>query len=138
MHLVRLSDSQDTQVADATAPAFSADSRWVAYQIDPNSGGRGGRGGRGGGAPAGAPAGQGTRGGQGAAPVVPRRVELRNLETGAVQAWQDMQSFTFAGTSCMGAPIRTVDASSAATAYPNWSPTEGDGFKYTCWRPTVL
>ena len=34
-----------------------------------------------------------------AAPAIPRRVELRNLATGAVQAWQDMQSFTFAGTS---------------------------------------
>jgi dienelactone hydrolase len=103
MHLVRLSDNQDTEVANATAPAFSADSRWVAYQIDPASSGRGGRGGRGGGAsggatPAGAPNTQGGRGTP-AAPTPPRRVELRNLETGAVQAWQDMQSFTFAGTS---------------------------------------
>src|SRR3982751_3699527 len=47
MHLVRLADNQDTEVANATAPAFSADSRWVAYQVDPNPGGRGGRGGRG-------------------------------------------------------------------------------------------
>src|SRR4029079_9052050 len=37
--------------------------------------------------------------GQGGAPAQPRRVELRNLETGAVQSWQDMQAFTFAGTS---------------------------------------
>jgi dienelactone hydrolase len=104
MHLVRLSDNQDVEIANATAPAFSADSRWVAYQIDPNVGGRGGRGGRGGGgggaAPGGAtPGGQNARGGQGGPPAQPRRVELRNLETGAVQTWQDMQSFTFAGTS---------------------------------------
>ena len=41
----------------------------------------------------------GTRGGQGTPPAPPRRVELRNLATGAVQSWQDMQSFTFAATS---------------------------------------
>ena len=29
----------------------------------------------------------------------PRRVELRNLVTGAVQSWQDIQTFSFAGTS---------------------------------------
>src|SRR4051794_18004262 len=82
MHLVRLDKNQDTEIANATSPAFSADSRWVAYQIDPGAGGRGGRGGRGGGAPAGgAPAAQGARGGQGGPPTTPRRVELRNLET---------------------------------------------------------
>lgn len=32
-------------------------------------------------------------------PQQPRRVELRNLATGAVQSWQDMQSFSFASTS---------------------------------------
>ena len=32
-------------------------------------------------------------------PLQPRRVELRNLATGAVQSWQDMQSFTFAANS---------------------------------------
>ena len=99
MHLVRLDNNQDLEIPNASSPAFSSDSRWVAYQVDPNSGGRGGRGGRGGGAgaPAGAtPGGQGTRGGP---PAQPRRVELRNLETGAIQSWQDMQSFAFAGTS---------------------------------------
>jgi hypothetical protein len=45
LHILRLDNNQDVEVANATAPAFSADSRWVAYQIDPNSGGRGGRGG---------------------------------------------------------------------------------------------
>ncbi len=55
MHLVRLDNGQDLEVQNASAPAFSADSKWVAYQIDPASGGgRGGRGGRGGGAAGGA------------------------------------------------------------------------------------
>ena len=102
MHLVRLDNGQDTEIQNATAPAFSGDSKWVAYQIDPGGGGRGGRGGRGGGggAPGAAtPGGQNARGGQGGPPAQPRRVELRNLETGAVQSWQDMQAFTFAGTS---------------------------------------
>jgi poly(3-hydroxybutyrate) depolymerase len=105
MHLVRLDNNQDVEIPNATAPAFSADSRWVAYQIDPNPGGRGGRGGRGGGGGGGGapgattPGGQNARGGQGGPPAQPRRVELRNLETGAVQSWQDMQAFTFAATS---------------------------------------
>lgn len=95
MHLLRLSDNKDIEVANASAPAFSADSRWIAYQVEPVSAGRGGRGGRGGGAPGG-----GT-GGAGAASnnaQQPRRVELRNLETGQIQSWQDVQSFTFAAT----------------------------------------
>jgi dipeptidyl aminopeptidase/acylaminoacyl peptidase len=103
LHLLRLDTNQDVEVANASAPAFSADSKWIAYQVDPNSGGRGGRGGRGGGggAPAGgaAPAGQGGRANPNTPPAPPRRVELRNLATGAVQAWQDIQSFTFSGTS---------------------------------------
>jgi dipeptidyl aminopeptidase/acylaminoacyl peptidase len=104
MHLHRLDNDQEIQVANASAPAFSADSRWLAYQVDPaNAGGRGGRGGRGGAAPAGAPGaatpGTGGRGNQGGAPATPRHVELRNLATGEVQSWQDVQSFTFSATS---------------------------------------
>ena len=34
-----------------------------------------------------------------ARPAQPTRVELRNLATGAVQSWQDIQSFTFSPTS---------------------------------------
>ena len=72
-------------------------------QVDASGGGRGGRGGRGGGGggaqPGGAAPGQNARGGTGAAPTPPRHVELRNLATGAVQSWQDIQSFTFAATS---------------------------------------
>ena len=96
MHLLRLDTNQDVEVAQATNPAFSNDSKWVAYQIDPaNAGGRGGRGrGGAGGAPA---PGAATPNTQPNTP--PRRVELRNLSTGTVQAWQDVASFTFSASS---------------------------------------
>ena len=145
LHLVRLDNSQDVEVPNATGGTFSSDSKWIAYVVDP-SGGRGGRGGRGNGGggnppadtpppadpsvPPGAPAppatptqtppttppatvpgetppattapapgtpGQapGARGGNAARPEQPTRVELRNLSTGAVKSWQDIQSFTF-------------------------------------------
>lgn len=94
LHLLNLATSQDVAVEHGTGGAFSADSKWIAYQIDPG-GGRGGRGARGGGGavtPAAAPAAP-------AAPTPPRRVELRNLQTGAIKSWQDIQSFTFSATS---------------------------------------
>jgi dienelactone hydrolase len=129
LHLLNLGTNQDIEVPNGTGGRFSADSRWIAYVVDP-SGGRGGRGGRGattptggggppgGGAPSdnvatpgGAPAGGGSQGGQGtqpgggqagqagrgaaAPPPPPQRVELRNLATGAVQSWQNIESFTF-------------------------------------------
>ncbi len=105
LHILDLETNQDVEVPNATGGIFSPDSRWIAYQVDP-SGGRGGRGGRGrGGAPpAGgetqtvAPGSQG-RGAGTEAPTPPRRVELRNLANGAVQAWQDIESFTFSANS---------------------------------------
>jgi dipeptidyl aminopeptidase/acylaminoacyl peptidase len=115
LHLLNLETDQRVEVADATGGTFSGDSRWLAYQIDPGGrgGGRGGRRG-GGGAPAAEPqqppptppttppptttAPQGRGAGATAAPS-PRRVELRNLQTGAVRSWQDIQTFTFAATS---------------------------------------
>ncbi len=56
LHIVNLETNADVTVANATAPAFSSDSRWIAYQIDPGAG-RGGRGGRGGGGGGAAPGG---------------------------------------------------------------------------------
>jgi dipeptidyl aminopeptidase/acylaminoacyl peptidase len=146
LHLVRLDSGQQTEIANATSPVFSADSKWIAYQVDP-TGGRGGRGRRGAGAenqpgpggdtavPPGSPTAQlppnpaqatttpgqnpatqapppappnappqpsdaqGERG-RGAAPAgQPTRVELRNLATGAVKSWQDMQGFVFSPNS---------------------------------------
>ena len=100
LHIVRLDSNQDVEVQNASDPVFSADAKWLAYQIDP-SGGRGGRGGRGGDATTDStvPGGQTERAGASTPPAPPRRVELRNLETGAVQSWRDVQSFTFSATS---------------------------------------
>jgi len=105
LHILNLETNQDIEVAIATGAIFSPDSRWIGYQVDP-SGGRGGRGGRGRGAttpPGGeAPgAGQGAQG-RGSTPETatpPRHVELRNLATGAVQSWQNIESFTFSANS---------------------------------------
>ena len=119
LHLVNLETNQHVEVADASGGNFSADSKWIAYTVDPSAGGRGGRGGRAGGAtpPATPPAttppappappapgtdAQAPAQGRGAAatpPAPPRRVELRNLATGAVKSWQDIQSFQFSPTS---------------------------------------
>lgn len=107
LHLVKLGTSEpDITVPDATGALFSADSQWIAYQVDPGGGRAGGRGA--GTAAPGAPPqdqptgvapGSQTSRGRGGAPAVPRRVELRNLSTGAVQAWQDVQSFSFSPNS---------------------------------------
>src|SRR5262249_39045047 len=109
LHLLNLGTNQDVEIANGSAGAFSADSKWFAYQVDPSAG-RGGRGGRGAGGGGGATGGgQGAGGGadnaqsggaaaQGgrganAQPQPPRRVELRNLQTGAVaKQWQDIAS----------------------------------------------
>ncbi len=124
LHLLNLGTSQEVEIADATGGKFSADSRWMAYIVDA-SGGRGGRGGRGGpstppaggsdqtgpapgsaqatpGAGQGTPgSGQGAQGGRGGTtpPTPPRRAELRNLATGAVQSWLNVESFTFSANS---------------------------------------
>jgi len=112
LRLRNLDTNQDVEIAHASNPTFSADSRWLVYQVDSmpqRPSGRGGRaGGAGGGAPdtaapppqtpTGQPAGQ--AGGRGAtAPTPLRRFELRELATGATQVWKDMQSATFAATS---------------------------------------
>ena len=117
LHLLKLDTNQDVAIPDATGGTFSADSKWFAYQIDPAAG-RGARGGRAGGggggnatpaptpavtepgaAPAGGQGAQAGRGGTTTPPAPPRRVELRNLSTGAIQSWQDIQSFTFSANS---------------------------------------
>jgi dipeptidyl aminopeptidase/acylaminoacyl peptidase len=129
LHLRNLATDDEITVEHATGGTFSPDSKWLAYQVDPGAAqrARAGRGGQGGAGttPPGAPAtpppatppatpppatgppatgaqpatpqGQGARGG--AAAIPPRRVELRNLETGEVRSWQDIGSFTFAPTS---------------------------------------
>jgi dipeptidyl aminopeptidase/acylaminoacyl peptidase len=119
MHIVNLETNADTIVKDATAPAFSPDSQWVAYQVDPGAAQRARQARAGNSGPGNAPTGntpstqpspgqtapapgqtgpEGRRGG-GSAPIPPRRVDLRNLATGAVRSWEDIGTFTFAPTS---------------------------------------
>ncbi len=119
MHIVNLETNADVSVNDTSLPVFSPDSHWLAYQVDPGAAqrarqSRGGSGGVGnapsGSAPStqpapgqtepasGQPGQQGQRGG-GAAPIPPRRVELRNLATGAVRSWEEIGTFAFAPTS---------------------------------------
>jgi len=106
LHILNLETHQDVEVPNATGGIFSPDSLWIAYQVDP-SGGRGGRGGRGRGgtSPAGAGDAQGGaagaqgRGSGAETPTPPRRVELRNLATGALQSWQEIESFAFSANS---------------------------------------
>jgi acetyl esterase/lipase len=101
LHILRLDTNQDIEVPNANGASFSADSRWVVYQVDsvPARGGRGGRGAQA--APvdtttATAPNPQGGRGGTTGGQ--PRRVELRELASGRTRAWQDMQAGAFSPT----------------------------------------
>jgi hypothetical protein len=48
LHLLNLDTNQDVTVTDGTGPAFSSDSKWIGYIVDPGQG-RGGRAGRAGG-----------------------------------------------------------------------------------------
>jgi dipeptidyl aminopeptidase/acylaminoacyl peptidase len=103
LHLVNLDTGGEVTVADATDATFSPDSKWLAYQVDPAAaeharGGRGGASGQAANAAQTGEAGQPARGGS-SATVPPRRLELRNLETGAVRSWQDIGTFAFSATS---------------------------------------
>ncbi len=113
LHLLNLGTGQEVTVADATDATFSPDSAWVAYQVDPGAAQRA-RASRSStnapaepGAPATTPAqpaatppqaGPPARA-EAAAAIPPRRVELRNLATGAVRSWQDIGTFAFSATS---------------------------------------
>lgn len=112
LRLRNLASDQEIEVPNASSPVFSPDSRWIAYSVEPPPPTRGGRGAGADSAatppsatppgttpPATTPAApQGGRAG-GPAAVTPRRWELRELATGKVQAWQDMQSAVFSPTS---------------------------------------
>jgi dipeptidyl aminopeptidase/acylaminoacyl peptidase len=102
LHILNIENNQDLEVPNASGGTFSPDSRWIAYQVDP-SGGRGGRGGRGRAtttpAPSDTPVGAQARGAGAEAPAPPRHVDVRNLSTGTVQSWQDIESFTFSANS---------------------------------------
>jgi dipeptidyl aminopeptidase/acylaminoacyl peptidase len=98
LYLRNLQTDAEVTVPHATAPTFSPDSAWLAYQVDPAPERRG-REGAGGGAEAAPADGAVAAPARGNGPVPPRRVELRHLATGAVESWQEIQSFTFNATS---------------------------------------
>ncbi|HYV97246.1 MAG TPA: hypothetical protein VE967_07345, partial [Gemmatimonadaceae bacterium] len=86
LYLKNLSTDAETKIPRANAPQFSDDSKWVVYNIAPPGANRaGGRGGRGG----------GDQGGQGGQGEQGRRTELRNLATGAVTSYENVQSTAF-------------------------------------------
>ena len=91
LHFLNLETDEVVEVPDATGASFSEDSRWVAYRVDPGEGGEG-RGNRGQEAEA-------EQEGGGGEEEAQRRVELRNLATGSVRSWVNIQSFTFSDNS---------------------------------------
>lgn len=76
LHILHVDTGKDVAVPNALQPAFSDDSRWVAYFVD-------------------LPYADAKKLRDGDKPVT-REVQLRNLDTGATAAWKDMQSFAFA------------------------------------------
>jgi dipeptidyl aminopeptidase/acylaminoacyl peptidase len=83
LHILNLETDQDVEVPNATGSTFSEDSRWIAYQIDPSGGG----------------CGEEAEEEEEEEEEEPRRAELRNLTTGDVQSWLNIQSFTFSDNS---------------------------------------
>jgi dipeptidyl aminopeptidase/acylaminoacyl peptidase len=104
LHIVNLDTNADVTVNDATEPVFSPDSQWLAYQVDPGAAqrarqARAGTGGSGSAPSGNAPSAQPLPGQTKPAPIPPRRVDLRNLATGAVRSWENIGTFAFAPTS---------------------------------------
>ncbi len=107
MHILNLATNKDVIVNDANDPVFSYDSKWIAYQVDPGAAERARRARRAGDGPMTGPSGnasaagpsgqQARRGGE--APLPPRRVDLRDLATGAVRSWEDVGTISFSPAS---------------------------------------
>jgi dipeptidyl aminopeptidase/acylaminoacyl peptidase len=98
---IRRTDAEgETVVKDGGQASFSSNSKWIVYSIEPPApaGGRGGRGGGGGATAPGAAPSQDSSGRAGAAAPAPRKTELRELATGTVASWQDIQTATFSPT----------------------------------------
>lgn len=117
LHIFNVESKKDVAVPNATGGTFSADSNWIAYQLDPAPGRRGGRGATNASpdspsapsAPATPPAPE-TPGAAGAqpparpaadAPPPPRRVEVRNLAAGTVQPFENIGDFIFSPDSTL-------------------------------------
>ena len=100
LHLVRLDNSQDLEIPNGTAPAFSPDSKWLAYTVDASGGGRGGRGGAVGWRWRRTSGWRGPRTPVAARARRPHRARrIEKSRDGHRAVVQDIQSFTFAATS---------------------------------------
>jgi len=114
LHILNLETNAEVTVDDAFELVFSPDSKWIAYQVDPGAAQRArDRRAESGQTPStstsappatppapeptGSSAAQPAQAARGAAPaaIPPRRVDLRNLETGAVRSWQDIGTIVF-------------------------------------------
>lgn len=130
----QLATGQNVVIAHASSPAFSADARWVVYQIDSAVPGGAARARAAGADSAPGPSPELARAPL-TPPATPRRVELRNLSTGAVLRWADIQSAVFSRTGthlvlrrrAAGAPT----AAGAATAGRGGTPASGAAVKGT-------
>jgi dipeptidyl aminopeptidase/acylaminoacyl peptidase len=127
LHLKRLDTGADTAIADATQASFSSDSRWIAYLIEPPPPARQPRDSAGGPGATPPPPSDTTQAGRGArTPPAPRRAELRELASGKVQTWQDIQSATFSPTAThlllRRRPAANAGGTPAAAATPGGPP----------------
>ncbi|HEX7939695.1 MAG TPA: hypothetical protein VF483_11980, partial [Gemmatimonadaceae bacterium] len=122
LHIYNTATGADVTVADATNAQFSSDSKWIVYQIETTPAARGnGRGGAG--APTDSTA-DTTNRARGNAPAQPvHRTELRELATGKVQSWQDIQTATFSPT----ASHLLLRRRPATPAGPGGAPVGGGG-----------
>ncbi len=104
LHLRNLTTNQEVEVPHVTTAIFSPDSRWVAYQVEPPPPAKGGRGAAADStaapaAPGIAAAPANGRGAAAAPKQEPKRWELRELATGKLRVWQNVQSARFSPTS---------------------------------------
>ncbi len=91
LHVLRLDASRDTAIANGAQPAFSDDSRCVAYFLE-------------------LPYAEAKKLRDGSKPVT-RKAQLMDLQTGAKSTWEDIQSFSFSrGSSHLLLRRRQLDA----------------------------
>jgi len=79
VHVLRLDSNRDQEIANASQPVFSDDSRWLAYYLE-------------------LPYADAKKLRDANKPVT-RKAQLMDLRTGTTQTWEDVQSFSFANGS---------------------------------------
>lgn len=128
LHIKRLSTDVDVVIKDASQAQFSSDSKWVVYQVEPPAPVRAaGRGGAQAGATDSAADTTAAARARAATPTPVRRFELRELATGTVRAFEDVQSATFSPTSGYLLLRRNVPRASGAAGSSSAAPPAGGG-----------